>query len=389
MATLFPPLYKVNKNGSLSIWKIEIKEVLNLTSYNVIMTHGIEGGSSMVHEHEIEKGKAGRSTREQAELFARKKWCDKRDKELFCEQREEALQGGMMVVRPMLAKTFDFGLYGSKISRAYRIPFPAYVQIKYDGLRCLSYRDIHGVRMESRKGVVFVGFPEIRDDVESLLMSSTFYLDGELYTSEVPFEELSGWVRLKDAKILSLDSVQKALQKVEYHIYDCIDTAKPDAPFSERMHWLHTMFPEGRKGRCVLVQTFPVGYVDEVRQRHDEFVAMGHEGVMIRDGAGVYEVGRRSSYLQKYKEFQEEEFEIVGYHEGTGDEAGLVVWDCKTAAGKLFAVRPQGTFDFRRRMWVEAESHVGSFLTVKFQEYTNDGVPRFPVGKALRGDNEI
>jgi len=387
MATIFPMLYKVNKNGSLSTWRIEIKE--GVSQCKVVTTHGIEDGSHVVHEHEIDKGKAGRSTREQAELFARKKWSDKRDKELFCEQREEALQGGVILVRPMLAKTFDFRLYGSNVSRAYRIPFPAYVQIKYDGLRCLAYKKSNLVVMESRKGVSFLPFPEIRADIASLFLSSTLYLDGELYTSEVPFEELSGWVRLKDAKTLSLDTVQKALQKVEYHIYDCIDTAKPDATFSERMRWLHTMFPEGRRGRCVLVQTFPVGCVDEVRQRHDEFVAMGHEGVMIRDGAGVYEVGRRSSYLQKYKEFQEEEFEIVGYHEGTGDEAGLVVWDCKTAVGKLFAVRPQGTFDFRRRIYLEAASYVGSLLTVKFQEYTNDGVPRFPVGKAVRGENEI
>jgi hypothetical protein len=35
-------------------------------------------------------------------------------------------------------------------------------------------------------------------------------------------------------------------------------------------------------------------------------------------------------------------------------------------------------------MFHQAMSMIGKKLTVIFQEYTNDGVPRFPVGKAIR-----
>lgn len=120
---------------------------------------------------------------------------------------------------------------------------------------------------------------------------------------------------------------------------------------------------------------------------------------MLRDPAGPYEPDKRSRYLQKYKEFLEEEFEIVGYHDGEGLEKGLVVWDCITPTqnylqnpdsyigavpGRRFSVRPRGTHDDRRVLFYQAENFIGQVITVIFQEYTADGVPRFPVGKAIR-----
>ena len=119
---------------------------------------------------------------------------------------------------------------------------------------------------------------------------------------------------------------------------------------------------------------------------HDKFVQDGYEGIMIRDMGGVYESNKRSKYLQKYKVFMEEEFEITGFHEGTGDEKGAIVWDCKTKDHKIFAVRPRGTFEFRKKLFLEGSTYIGKMLTVIFQEYSSDSIPRFPVGKAIRDE---
>ena len=48
----------------------------------------------------------------------------------------------------------------------------------------------------------------------------------------------------------------------------------------------------------------------------------------------VYEPNKRSKDLQKYKDNMEEEYKIVGFHEGSGDEKGAVIWDCITKEGK-------------------------------------------------------
>ena len=73
---------------------------------------------------------------------------------------------------------------------------------------------------------------------------------------------------------------------------------------------------------------------------------------MIRDKAGPYEPNKRSKYLQKYKEIMEEEFKIIGFHEGTGDEKGIVIWECETPDKKQFSVRPKGTREIRKELYV-------------------------------------
>jgi DNA ligase-1 len=110
----------------------------------------------------------------------------------------------------------------------------------------------------------------------------------------------------------------------------------------------------------------------------------GYEGIMVRDLNGPYEINKRSKYLQKFKEFMEEEFKIIGYHDGTGDEKGAVIWDCEISSDKNVSVRPRGTFESRKKLFLEAEKYIGKKLTVIFQGYTEDGSLRFPVGKAIR-----
>ena len=88
--------------------------------------------------------------------------------------------------------------------------------------------------------------------------------------------------------------------------------------------------------------------------------------------------------LLKMKEFQDEEFEIVGFYEGEGGDKGLIIWRCKTEDGKLFGCRPHGTHEERAELFKHGKEYVGKMLTVRFQELTADGIPRFPVGIAVR-----
>ena len=66
---------------------------------------------------------------------------------------------------------------------------------------------------------------------------------------------------------------------------------------------------------------------------------------------------------------------------------GLVIWECITKFGKSFHVRPKGTFEERRKLFQNGSKYIGLLLTVIFQEYSADGIPRFPVGKSIRDKN--
>ena len=86
----------------------------------------------------------------------------------------------------------------------------------------------------------------------------------------------------------------------------------------------------------------------------------------------------------------EEEFIITGFNQETGNNAGCVVWQCKLNDKKnpnpfKFNVKPGGPVDKRREYFKKADKYIGKKLTVKFQDYhEKSGIPRFPVGKAIR-----
>jgi ATP-dependent DNA ligase len=105
---------------------------------------------------------------------------------------------------------------------------------------------------------------------------------------------------------------------------------------------------------------------------------------MLRNKTAGYKVGQRSADLQKYKEFIDEEYEVVDYKDGEGIESGCVVWNLKTPKGQLFACRPRGTREDRIDQFINGKDYIGKMLTVRYQELTDDGVPRFPIGIAFR-----
>ena len=88
--------------------------------------------------------------------------------------------------------------------------------------------------------------------------------------------------------------------------------------------------------------------------------------------------------LQKYKQFLDDEFEIINYKEGEGNETGCVIWQCETPNSQTFWVRPQGTREEREVLYTNGSKYIGSKLTVRYQELTDDGIPRFPVGLCVR-----
>ena len=105
---------------------------------------------------------------------------------------------------------------------------------------------------------------------------------------------------------------------------------------------------------------------------------------MVREPSSVYENGKRSNYLLKFKDFMTEEYEVVGAKTGHGRDANAVVWVCKTENGSTFCARPEGTIEQREYFYSNKEMYIGKMLTVKFQNLTELGIPRFPIGIVFR-----
>jgi DNA ligase-1 len=349
----FQVLYGKNKNGVWKEWKISVKKV---GDFPIIETqHGQLGGKLITETQAITKEKKGYDTLwDQAVFTAQSKWNHKHNRENYKTTMDEETT---QKISPMLAKTFDNGKH---------LKFPLYIQPKIDGLRCLASPE----GLYSRTGCPFLGLQSIQNDLKKYFEKNKgCVVDGELYSDEMPFEELSGYCRRH--------KTIPSGKKVVYNVFDVITPDKMG--FEDRL----SLFPQETEN-ISLVPTMEIGNKEEIETNLKEFIQDGYEGIILRNKEGVYRMGHRSWDLQKYKLFQEEEFIITGYTEGTGREKGLVIWECQTQEGKTFRVRPEGDHETRKEIFKKANECIGKKLTVVFQEYTKDHIPRFPVAKAIR-----
>ena len=137
-----------------------------------------------------------------------------------------------------------------------------------------------------------------------------------------------------------------------------------------------------------LVDTLEVKDENMIKECHSNFIKDNYEGSILRNKFGIYKCKVRSTDLLKYKDFQDDEFEIVNftYEQDTSKEnKNLIVWICKTNNGDEFNVRPGGTKIERQRIYkdcVENFKYKGRKLCVKYFELTERGIPRFPTTKS-------
>jgi DNA ligase-1 len=240
--------------------------------------------------------------------------------------------------------------------------------------------DKKSVMYQSRTGNYFETMEHMSPELHKVfnIIEQNTVLDGELYTMDIPFEELAGIIKKK--KITPSD--EEKLKKVHYHIYDIVN----DKPYKERHEMILGIKNKLKKPAYIeFVQTHMVKNEDECKMMFEEFVSNDFEGIMLRNVGGLYKENYRSNDLQKYKEFMESEFKIIDFKEGDGRDAGTVIWVCETPDEKReFSVRPKGTIEMRKQWFNNAKKYVGKNLTVIYQELSELGVPRFPVGKSVR-----
>ncbi len=276
-------------------------------------------------------------------------------------------------VKAMLA--LDFMKHG------HAIQFPAIVQRKLDGVRCLASNTKGKIILQSRQNNAFHDLEHIKEDIQDMHLPPNIVLDGELYShaGKLTFQKLAGLVRRQTLT----ESERDEIKEIRYHVYDMIDLNNPDRSFTDRHAYLDRLVKISKPNYIDLVENFEVGDVEEADELHSQFVRNGYEGLMFRNKDSPYE-GKRSRHLQKYKKFDDDEFEIVGYEEARGKDEGSVIWILQTSDGQRFRARPTGTIQERRKMFDDGDSYIGKMLTVKYFGLTDGGIPRFPIGITVR-----
>jgi ATP-dependent DNA ligase len=407
----FPTLYNTTIGTEREKqWSVEVLEV-NGEHYIVRSQHGVRGGKLVTHDTDVTEGKnLGKSNatnpRQQAILEAERDWAKKMkqgykptpmlpkkklvrvaklEEQNTKDIPEEPKQSESKLLKPMLALELDLDKPNIK--------YPVYIQPKLDGVRCLIYLNSCGqLVFQSRQNTIYEPFEHLVAGLTTLFSNfadnKELVIDGELYIHGAAFEKITSIVRRAKSK-------HPEVSTIKYHIYDCFysgdegsNKAKNSIGYGERYETLKRAFDKNNFQNLVLVETKVAKDMGEIEGFHTYYTKLSspYEGIMIRNKDSPYKQQGRSKDLLKYKKFHDDEFVVIGHHEGTGAHKGTPIFECQSKAkvGKTFSVTMHGTIDSRKQMLDNVKGYYGKLLTVKYQEISAEGAPRFPVGICFR-----
>ena len=363
-------LYGIAKSGSIYQWRIYVVHNTNDTG-TINIERGLIDGKKHVTQDTVltgkNLGKVNATTAVGQAIFNAE---SKRNKKLD-DGYDYTIEGSRKkfndLLKPMLAQSYE--------KHAKKLVYPCYAQPKLDGIRCLARRTGDTVTLYSRKGKILDLVPHINEALLEVLNDGQC-ADGELYTHGWDFQKI----------ISAIKKTNENTPGIQYHIYDLPDMQDRSKTFVDRFN----SFARGRiatAADCLVSVETPLIRTEEALMSYeDQCHNDGYEGIMARNIQSQYLFGYRSKDLLKVKRFLDDEYEIVDFTHGTSIERECIVFVCKTKDDQTFSVRPVGTHEERKVMYKNGASYIGKMLTVKYQELSNDGVPRFPVGLHIRED---
>lgn len=357
-------IYKKDSAGKIRVLHVYTEGA------ELVQVSGVLGSENMVeHRSTCVAKNVGRSNEttpeEQARSEARSKIETKMTTGYYNSVEEAIKLGGDSTMLPMLAKSYD------KEVKKVDWTKPVFIQPKLDGMRCMAVIDEDGeVSLISRKGKEIDTVNHINETIKRLGLKNAT-LDGELYAHGLSFQE--------NMKIIKKYR-EGETEAVCFHIYDVVE----NKPYEARYRAISLFCRVANNSVLNLVDCYKITAPDQIARWHGEFLNQGYEGSIIRHGLDGYAINKRDTQLLKYKDFIDEAWEVVDVvPSDKNPEQGVV--HCKNDKG-TFGCGMKFSHAEREEILKNKDKYIGQTAEIRFFEYTDDGLPRFPVCVGFRLD---
>jgi ATP-dependent DNA ligase len=258
--------------------------------------------------------------------------------------------------------------------------YPAFIQPKLDGVRCLFTAKGAFSRANNR----FMNVEHIEQALKPFFAKNpTAILDGELYNHGLKddFEKIISLVKKKKP---TDEQRVEALELVQYHMYDV--ASMTIATYVDRNLFLLAE-PSFRNSSILEVTSTRLATdFDDAQRFHNKNLKLGYEGSIYRTPSGKYK-GTRSWDLMKFKDFHDDEAVIVGYEAGKGKRQGtLGKFIMQDDEGVEFGCPPGKGYDYKdlAGMLNNIHDYIGQRATFTYFQRTQAGSYRHPHYKCLR-----
>ena len=235
-----------------------------------------------------------------------------------------------------------------------------WVSEKLDGVRARW----DGKQLLSRGGHVFTTPAWFTKDFPAIP------LDGELWIGRERFEETASIVRKQQP--------HEGWRTVRLMVFDLPEHG---GTFDERVFAMKRLGTQVHSPHLTIIEQESFASEDALRQRLQAAIAQGGEGLMLHRKTARYASGR-SQDLLKLKPFTDAEAIVIGYRPGKGKFSGHIgSLKVRTDQGIVFFIGT-GLSDAQR----SAPPPLQSRITFRYQGFTKNGIPRFPVFLRIRDE---
>lgn len=377
----YPTLFTRDTLGNVRVWYME----QNGNKYR--MVSGLADGQKVTSEWTIAEGKnTGKKNEttsvQQATLEIEAKYKKQKKTGYFDNVKDIDV---VQYVEPMLAKLYkDYAEDIDFSNESWGL------QCKFNGMRCVATKD----GLFTRKGEKYVSVPHIENVLKPFFKEyPNAVLDGELFNNDLrqQLNEISKLIR-KTKHIESADLVESE-KKVKFYIYDGYnfgeksDILSEKTPYIDRKMWIDVVVIPLSK-YFVEVETKIVKNKKHLDELYQELVDDGQEGGILRKMSASYE-HKRSKNLLKVKPEDDDEAEIVGITEGTGNWSGTGKIITLKWNGKTFDATFKGTYEEGVEFLKNKKKWIGKTVTFLYNGLTGLGTPnyaRVDYNNCIKGD---
>lgn len=282
-----------------------------------------------------------------------------------------------------------------------KIKYPAYAQLKMDGMRFNAIVRYGKVEFRSRNGKEILLLGNLEKEFLALAGDVDCVFDGELlvmFEGDHQFaDRQTGNGILNKANKGTISAEQAAL--VHATVWDVIPYAYftdgyCPTPYSKRFSSLEVLTKKQKsEGKKIwLVTSDIVQNLEEAQVLFEGYLTSGLEGIILKDGSGVWE-DKRSKTQIKFKGELECDLKIVAVEEGKGKAVGMLgAIVCESADGIVKVNVGSGFTDaLRKQYW--SENLLDKIVAVKYnariKNKTGEESLFLPVFVELRDDKDV
>lgn len=329
----------------------------------------------------------------------RKGSADHADKKKFAYALEELAAHDIEIFDLILKGSFDCGISASSINKALpgtipvfkvmlcekfnqksikNIEYPAFAQVKMDGLRVLAFVEGNKVSIRTRSGKDIEAHGKLDNVLIKFAKGGSCVLDGELLVMK---KDGSGYENRATGNGIGNKAIRGSItpedaDRFVFVAWDLISATTfwaraGSIPYWVRLQTLTDGFNGLKSDKLKIVEGIECNDYFEVQKYYEKQLSKGQEGIILKNSNAGYE-GKRSKHNIKFKIENTADLVIEEVIEGAGKYTGrLGSFRCTTSDGIISVNVGSGFSDSQREEYF-TNSMVGQVIEVKYNEIITD-----------------